>query len=130
MHSVGYSSGENVLDEVLHYIRHNYQGYILRNARMGIFVSDTPSMYPLSSFPSNPYQARFHFPPPNSSRTSTKLFGSVLQPKSVNKGLPSSPISHVSPFGPTAPFACPFNSKPSGKYNYPIKSASLSGSSA
>ena len=25
MHSVGYSSGENVLDEVLHYIRHNYQ---------------------------------------------------------------------------------------------------------
>lgn len=25
MHSVGYSSGENVLDEVLHYIRHNYR---------------------------------------------------------------------------------------------------------
>lgn len=25
MHSVGYSSGENVLDEVLHYIQHNYQ---------------------------------------------------------------------------------------------------------
>ena len=25
MHSVGYSSGENVLDEVLHYIHHNYQ---------------------------------------------------------------------------------------------------------
>lgn len=25
MHSVGFSSGENVLDEVLHYIRHNYQ---------------------------------------------------------------------------------------------------------
>ncbi len=25
MHSVGYSSGENVLDEVLHYIKHNYQ---------------------------------------------------------------------------------------------------------
>ena len=25
MHSVGYSSGENVLDEVLHYIQNNYQ---------------------------------------------------------------------------------------------------------
>lgn len=25
MHSVGYSSGENVLDEVLHYIHNNYQ---------------------------------------------------------------------------------------------------------
>lgn len=25
MHSVGYSSGENVLDEVLHYIQHNYR---------------------------------------------------------------------------------------------------------
>ena len=25
MHSVGYSSGENVLDEVLHYIQYNYQ---------------------------------------------------------------------------------------------------------
>lgn len=25
MHSVGYSSGENVLDEIIHYIHHNYQ---------------------------------------------------------------------------------------------------------
>ena len=35
MHSVGYSSGENVLDEVLHYIQHNYQ----ENLKLEIIAS-------------------------------------------------------------------------------------------